>query len=881
MDFNLGMDLFGTDVPLDNREITCISPENYIKSEITFEEEQITETTFLDLPIEHICQVEVGTALENNEDNLSNLSNVGEMSELRKEAEQCADHDSKFSDALNDHNYTSQEVVVGQPKLDRVKDILLNYIISNGTAPETVPSHVTSFIDSTITKIKMFQLQNVSKNTDELNSTGGLTRSNNTTLPENCSEPLEVEANDEYFESLYENMSEKKIAFSTVLTNTTDFAKDFYDECQLLTSKTEEEFKDFICGKIQKLKTVANIIKATDQCVQTTFSKGSIRKRRRINHNAKRYLLDTSASSSMDSECGSCDDQKKDPSESNLLASDRLQGSKARNSIREFEYSDGIDLSKYINLDFTNSKFRQMSSEEVDNDKTFSGSSESNTDKEIERLTNLNGLKKRHGHNRGVKSIDKSNLKSLSIKSSNTPNDFDDDLAMYDTDNSFKESDDEVITENQYLSRFNEQIKLQLLNESNSDSGLSDQSDYNLSKESSTEDDNKGDVVDKFLQVFKCDNDDMVKDDAINETKENKLESEKKESDSFEVSDELWNDNFANKNRSKKSLEKLMAEAEKRNQNEEIVLSSESDYSDVEPEPVEEKTRLIKPMLRMDQLANETRAAQKSETERIRRLEKKHVLLSKAIKSNSGNTTKSGLILDYIESTKTFVKVDEEIVKQLKPHQIDGVKFMYDSCYGGIDHNKKNSGSGCILAHCMGLGKTLQLIALLHTVISYKELNTTKVLVLCPKSTVMNWADELQRWLGPLRSNTHIKVFVFPDSSDILDKLRVLEEWSVSSVNRAGCLLVGYEAFRTLVFYHSYKNRGNLSSAKLENIREKVNKYLLQPGADLVVCDEGHIIKNSKSAISLAVAKIITPKRIILTGTPIQNNLKECRLQYG
>lgn len=200
----------------------------------------------------------------------------------------------------------------------------------------------------------------------------------------------------------------------------------------------------------------------------------------------------------------------------------------------------------------------------------------------------------------------------------------------------------------------------------------------------------------------------MVKDDAINETKENKLESEKKESDSFEVSDELWNDNFANKNRSKKSLEKLMAEAEKRNQNEEIVLSSESDYSDVEPEPVEEKTRLIKPMLRMDQLANETRAAQKSETERIRRLEKKHVLLSKAIKSNSGNTTKSGLILDYIESTKTFVKVDEEIVKQLKPHQIDGVKFMYDSCYGGIDHNKKNSGSGCILAHCMGLGKTLQ-----------------------------------------------------------------------------------------------------------------------------------------------------------------------------
>lgn len=44
-----------------------------------------------------------------------------------------------------------------------------------------------------------------------------------------------------------------------------------------------------------------------------------------------------------------------------------------------------------------------------------------------------------------------------------------------------------------------------------------------------------------------------------------------------------------------------------------------------------------------------------------------------------------------------------------------------------------------------------------------------------------------------------------------------------------------------------------------------------------MVCDEGHIIKNSKSAISLAVSQIKTQKRIVLTGTPIQNNLKECK----
>lgn len=40
--------------------------------------------------------------------------------------------------------------------------------------------------------------------------------------------------------------------------------------------------------------------------------------------------------------------------------------------------------------------------------------------------------------------------------------------------------------------------------------------------------------------------------------------------------------------------------------------------------------------------------------------------------------------------------------------QIAGVKFMYDCCYGSVDSIDKHPGSGCILAHCMGLGKTLQ-----------------------------------------------------------------------------------------------------------------------------------------------------------------------------
>ncbi|KAM5137667.1 DNA repair and recombination protein RAD54B [Callospermophilus lateralis] len=184
------------------------------------------------------------------------------------------------------------------------------------------------------------------------------------------------------------------------------------------------------------------------------------------------------------------------------------------------------------------------------------------------------------------------------------------------------------------------------------------------------------------------------------------------------------------------------------------------------------------------------------------------------------------------------VVVDPHLVYHLRPHQKEGIIFLYEVVMG----MRMNGRCGAILADEMGLGKTLQCISLIWTLQCQGPYGgkpvIKKTLIVTPGSLVNNWRKEFQKWLGSER----IKVFT-------VDQDHKVDDFIKSTFYTV--LIISYEMLLR-------------SLDQIKNVK-----------FDLLICDEGHRLKNSAIKTTTALISLSCEKRIILTGTPVQNDLQE------
>uniref|UniRef100_A0A4W6G969 RAD54 like 2 n=1 Tax=Lates calcarifer TaxID=8187 RepID=A0A4W6G969_LATCA len=246
-------------------------------------------------------------------------------------------------------------------------------------------------------------------------------------------------------------------------------------------------------------------------------------------------------------------------------------------------------------------------------------------------------------------------------------------------------------------------------------------------------------------------------------------------------------------------------------------------------------------------------------------------------------------------ASETDIFLSPQLARVVKPHQIGGIRFLYDNLVESVERFSGSSGFGCILAHSMGLGKTLQVISFIDVLFRHTQAHT--VLAIVPVNTLQNWLSEFNTWVPPpealppdidprLVTPRTFKVHILNDEhKNTATRAKVVEDWK----RDGGVLLMGYEMYRLLSLKKSFvagrKKKSKKSTGpvvidldeedKQQELLKGIERALARPGPDVVICDEGHRIKNCHASTSQALKNIRTRRRVVLTGYPLQNNLIE------
>lgn len=191
---------------------------------------------------------------------------------------------------------------------------------------------------------------------------------------------------------------------------------------------------------------------------------------------------------------------------------------------------------------------------------------------------------------------------------------------------------------------------------------------------------------------------------------------------------------------------------------------------------------------------------------------------------------------DFIDLEK---KTQPDAVQggKLMTYQLEGLNWLYYKWY-----QQKNA----ILADEMGLGKTIQIIGFLATLV--QDHNTFPFLVVVPNSTCPNWRREIKRWAPSLRV---VAFYGSKESRDLAYKHEMFPDNSKDL--RCHVVVTSYDAAAD----------------------DSCRKFFRSIHWQGLIVDEGQRLKNENTLLYSALGALKAPFKILMTGTPLQNNQRE------
>ncbi|EEF41502.1 ATP-dependent helicase, putative [Ricinus communis] len=234
--------------------------------------------------------------------------------------------------------------------------------------------------------------------------------------------------------------------------------------------------------------------------------------------------------------------------------------------------------------------------------------------------------------------------------------------------------------------------------------------------------------------------------------------------------------------------------------------------------------------------------------------------------------------MSFSEENNNVWALIPDLRMKLHLHQKKAFEFLWKNIAGSIIPANMEKASrkigGCVVSHTPGAGKTFLIIAFLT---SYLKLFPGKrPLVLAPKTTLYTWYKEFIKWQIPVpvhlihgrRSyhNFRQKTVAFrggpkpsQDVMHVLDCLEKIQKWHA----QPSVLVMGYTSFLTLM----------REDSKFDH--RKYMAKVLRESPGLLVLDEGHNPRSTKSRLRKVLMKVQTDLRILLSGTLFQNNFCE------